>query len=397
MTAALPLACVPAEEGGEDELGDTGTETETGSTETDTTETDSTDTTETESTDTTETDTTETESTDTTETDTDTTETDTTETDTDTTDTDTTETDTTGSVVEAVPPSCAMHLMHHAELSFHITQGECVDGVCTWDYDPAGAVVTQIVGEYAAATGEFSWTVAYDPAHWRASTTVAGTASFTESGDESSDYGVETLDSLGVTHLETVHLERSECELTRTSTRDGLDYVLQGTYSTGEPLFTYTDGQMPPMWTSAAFVVDASGSFASGTANESLDVPSPNIDLDEFWWNYVHTREYDLDGNDSVDFQQYNGLSDWSRQGTCSWDIAGTETCDVAVDSEDWGGSAEWTKDYAGNGEGVFSAWFYNQMTMEWGPQDCPITWVEGSCSYACPGGQMDDCGYFLM
>ncbi len=303
-----------------------------------------------------------------------------------------TETDTgEGLVVEI---SCLEKLQLPAGLSFHIAQGECSDGLCTWDYDPIGAEISQISGTYDHATGEFAWEVGYEPAHWRTATSVVGTALISPAGDESSTYVRTTLDVLGAELVETVALERVGCALERTTTdANNQAFVLQGELGAD---FVYTEEQIPKLW-SGDFPTAAEGSRSpAGIVAETIFIPGPLDDID-FWWTYQHTLDGDADGNTSVSFSQWNAFSDWSREGSCDWDISGSESCAVTVDSEDWGAEVEWTVDYAGDGSGVFTAWFYNPQTMEFAPQDCPITFSNWSCSIGCPGGQTPNCNYFLM
>ncbi|NVB38523.1 hypothetical protein G6O69_11840 [Pseudenhygromyxa sp. WMMC2535] len=297
------------------------------------------------------------------------------------------------------PPeiSCAESLLGQADLSFHLLQAECFGTTCTWDYDPAGAVMTQIAGEYDPLTGEFSWTVAYDPEHWRTSTTVSGTAVISEAGDESSSYSATTIDMLGAEILEDISLERSGCELVKTTTREGKDFVLDGSFTS--TAFTYTEGQIPPLWTLGSFPVDAAGTRTSEGYEETFQyyLPFDEESDQEFVWNYSHSLTGDDDGYSEATFSQWNWVSSWSRNGTCSWSISGTQFCVVEANSEDWTADVQWTEDYSHNGEGIFSAWFYSSEMQDWVWQNCPITMVDGVCSYLCPLGQTNDCRYFLM
>lgn len=293
-----------------------------------------------------------------------------------------------------VSVSCPEFLQRPAGLSYHLTRGTCDGYICTWDYDPVGKQLTRINGAFDPHAGTFWWQESFHDRHWRLAAAVSGTGQIQADGREISSFTVTTTDMLDVTTVAAVQQQRIGCNLSRTTTNaSGQMFVLQGTFAT---TFTYTEDQIPTLWTGGDFPVQATGARTNmGTVSETFATPSPVGG--EFWWMYSHTLTGDADGNTSVVFDQWNHASDWDREGTCDWDIAGTQTCVVQWDTEDWGGDAEWTVDYAGDGTGGFSAFFYDPGTGDFYPQDCPITFSSWACSWTCPDGQSSNCRTFLM
>ena len=281
-----------------------------------------------------------------------------------------------------------------AGISYHLTQGACIGDICTWDYDPIDEI-TRINGELDVFAGTFWWQESYDASHWRVATRVSGTVAVLADGSESSSFTVTTTDTLGVDRVVTVDQERMGCDLTRTTTdADGQIFTLQGTFG---DTFIYTETQIPRQWTNGPFPVEATGERTDlGVVHETFAAPWPPP-VDEFWWNYSHTLTSDADGTTSVDFDQWGGEG-WGRWGTCSWDIAGTESCSVTADVHDFYEYVDWTFDYAGDGGGVYTSCFYDETTDEWFWGDCQITFTSGACSVACPPGwYTPSCRSFLM
>ena len=280
-------------------------------------------------------------------------------------------------------PSCGPDLQRDAELSFHMTQGQCDATLCSFDYDPVEEEITRINGEFDIQSGDFWWSVEYHPDHWRVSTGVSGHADFVD-GDESSTFDRRTLDIAGVLSRESVTVDRVGCNLTVERLPEGMNspLVLSGKFIDAE--FEYQEDQLPPRHWGGDFVVTAGGTRTHNVLDETVSV-SASPTQDPYWSAYSHNR-YINRANDQnlVEFNQSNPFTGASRWGYCVETLAGVSTCDVELESDSWG-FAYFKVDYFGDGGGIY------ESEDDW----CEVSFVAGDCSMVCDNAGNADCSAF--
>ncbi|KIG14051.1 hypothetical protein DB30_07318 [Enhygromyxa salina] len=287
---------------------------------------------------------------------------------------------------EAVPVpelslSCGDWLYHPAELSYHLTQGECTEDSCTFDYDPDGILMTRIIGSYDRDSGDFEWTVSYHPDHWRVTTTVSGNAVLTDTGGENSTFTRTTTDVLAVETVESVSLVRDGCTLDTVTTRDGVDYSLSGTFD--DETFGFTKDYLRMWGGELATSTGSLPTLAPSAEDYSIDI-APSPDFAPFRWGYDESG-WEVAGVHEGRFQRQSPLLDESLNGEWNLKLNGSLYREFQVNDGNGGWAVyAWQIDYAGDGKGVYEREIEvidENNNSSWEGEWCEIEFVDGACS----------------
>ncbi len=243
------------------------------------------------------------------------------------------------------------------DLTGHLMAGNRREG--SWDYDPIGRVQARNRGQYSFETGDFSWQVGFDPAHYRRTAEVEGFGYAAPNGDLDLLYTRRTtfIDD-DVREVE-VREERVGCDLTRTTTAGASFEAFEGTFSRGFIDYTRVTGDRIAEGTLAragTWFETRTGPGYSATARGDADGAST-----EEWeeqagsTNYVGVTELFIDGSAHYRYTQREG--------------------DVSLV---W----EYEVDFFGDGTGTVSG---ENLS-------CTLTFTRGVCDYDCGGGDAGRC-----
>lgn len=258
-------------------------------------------------------------------------------------------------------PSCDEDFLDwHGGLTRHLLQGA---GTGRFDYDPAGALVTQVQGEYDLETGDFTWEEAFHSDHWRESRQAEGYGYAQTNGDLDIAYTLTTTDINEDRFAVDVRDVREGCDVTRRLSTSEVEVWHFGTYDGG--VYEYRDEETVQ---GAPWVVEGVLE-PSGDWVESLDFSTTGL-------SYVYEEEGDDAGYSIRDWVQTQEGT--AFEGYTERFVDGTEhtSYEYMVDGEriTW----EYTVDYDGNGEGSVAG--------------CDLDYVEFECFITCPGSSRQSC-----
>lgn len=239
-----------------------------------------------------------------------------------------------------------------------------------FDVDPAGSLVTRAFGNYELSSGDFVYTLEYDPDHWRASTRVEGYGYANSNGDLDIEAVWTTTDQLDSNASVMKRDVRTGCTVESTELDIyGREWVTEGHFLASEfdytrtgPLYDFSSpGEYTGVWKSDL------------TVAESVTLTSDGVD-------YTEDRTDDGEGNTREDWVWDDGST--NQEGFDTYDLEGTWTSHIDSQStEDCVIDREVA--YDGNGEG----------TMDCGSAgSCDLTYTNWVCTRDCDDGSSGNC-----
>jgi hypothetical protein len=266
---------------------------------------------------------------------------------------------------ELTKPSCSQDFVsYNGGLTWDIMQG---GGAGDFDFDPDGRVEAREFGEYVLTSGDFVYTVQYDPDHYRTETRVEGYGYANPNGDLDTEATWTTTDVHGDHWSTDVRVQRVGCNETTYQIRNGYLTTITGTYTAAGYEYTreYDGGYSDTVKVDGLLKRDL-------TYDESYDVEDGTL-------SYSGDTSGDADGNSRTDFVQSD--TDYTMDGYFESTLDGTQHQSYHYDGSDVIYDWDVTVDYDGNGGGTYST----------ADGSCDISYDSGACTYDC-GGSTGDC-----
>jgi len=265
-------------------------------------------------------------------------------------------------------PSCQQDFLSwNGGLTWDIMSG---GGAGDFDLDPPGKVEQRHFGVYKLDTGDFAYTVSYDPDHYRTESKVTGYGYANPNGDLDIEATVDTTDVDGAKWTTEVRTQRVGCNETEYAIRNGWLTTTTGTFENG--VFDYTR--------------EYDGGYSSTV--EVTGTMNPDLTYDESYDVVDGTLEYqadtsgDGDGNATSTWTQAD--SSYTVDGTTDYFIDGSVHQQYHYDGSDATYDWDVTTDYEGDGGGTY--------IDDSSGGSCDIIYSRGVCSYDCGGGQTGAC-----
>lgn len=268
-------------------------------------------------------------------------------------------------------PACGHHVPELARgLTFHLLQSE--EGV--FDYQPDGATLINISGEYDFDSGDFSWVEMGSAASWVKTIAVEGYGYASQDGDLDIIGDRLITDELEAVERQQFRIERVGCGVER-RVRFGAGSFAREMVETGvfrETGYTYT--QTRDLGDGTSEVRGTRLADQSYTEEISLD--------QDDGYTLSATREGSrADGTSTRTFSEVFA-SGVTRSGTNSVTTDGTRSFDYTQTGAQGSTNWQFTIDYEGNGAGTVTGSGLN----------CQLTFELGNCTYVCDGGQRGAC-----
>lgn len=242
-------------------------------------------------------------------------------------------------------------------------------GKGAFDVDPPGPLERRAFGNYVLTSGDFVYTLSYDPAYYLTGTRVSGYGYAATNGDLDIEATYTDTDILGATDVYMVREQRTGCTTVRkTLDSTGSERTFTGTYTGNVLDYTksYDIGYGDPLVWNGEIAADLS-------STASADFNSGGL---------VYTA-------DSTDDGAGNTRADWSQTQGGATDAGFDENATDGTwherythNGSDGTYTTEVTVDYAGNGSGTYVE----------GSSTCSITYTAWACTYNCGSGSQS-CG----
>ncbi|TVQ90991.1 MAG: hypothetical protein EA397_10880 [Deltaproteobacteria bacterium] len=268
-------------------------------------------------------------------------------------------------------PSCGRHVPELARgLTFHLLQNSDY-GV--FEYQPEGASLVRIEGEYDFETGDFSWVETGSATSWIRRVEVEGYGYAAQNGDLDIIGERILTDELDEVEHQQFRIEREGCGVERRvrlgSGAFAREMVETGVFRTEG----YTYNQETDLGDA---IYKVSGTrLADQTFTEELELEQGDYVLDATRTGSV------ADGTSVRTFSETfeggatrSGTNTFSTDGSSSFSFTQTTSAGTTV----W----DYTVDYEGNGSG----------TVTGSNLECDLTFEQGNCTYLCSGGQRGAC-----